>query len=178
MRVERLPDTFRAPWARWVKIASIGSIGVLLGLASLPFLNLPKGPFRGAPAGLVTGTALAILALSALFTVRGYTLEPGTLRVHRLFWTTDLPLAALESAWASPDAMRGALRLFGNGGLFAITGVYSNRRLGRFRAFATDPANAVVLELRERKVVVTPQDPARFLARLRLAAPRARVAQV
>jgi hypothetical protein len=60
-----------------------------------------------------------------------------------------------------------ALRLFGNGGLFSISGLFWNRSLGRFRAFANDPVRAIVLVLSDRKIVVTPEHQDAFLSDLR-----------
>jgi len=63
--------------------------------------------------------------------------------------------------------MRGSLRLFGNGGLFAITGWFWNRKLGRYRAFATDPARAVVLRYATRRILLTPDDVQKFIVLMR-----------
>ncbi len=46
--------------------------------------------------------------------------------------------------------MRGSLRLFGNGGMFSITGLYRNRALGNYRAFVTDLKKTVVLRFMKR----------------------------
>lgn len=45
-----------------------------------------------------------------------------------------------------------------------FTGWFYNRRLGRFRLFATDLSRGVVLELPHRVLVVTPADPQAFNA--------------
>jgi hypothetical protein len=73
------------------------------------------------------------------------------------------------------EATSKSLRLFGNSGFFCIAGLFSNRKLGRYRAFATDPQRAVVLELPARKVVVTPENPWQFLAALRTRYPEAEI---
>jgi hypothetical protein len=78
-------------------------------------------------------------------TVRGYTVTSDTILVQRLFWTTRLPLAGLQSARFEPEAMRWSIRTFGNGGLFSFTGCFRNKLLGAYRAFVTDPRRAVVL---------------------------------
>src|SRR3954464_11996498 len=98
----------------------------------------------------------------ALFTIRGYTVTPDALLVHRLFWTTRLPLAGLQSAQFEPNAMRWSIRTFGNGGLFSFTGWYRNKALGAYRAFVTDPHQTVVLHFPNRTVVVSPSVPAEF----------------
>jgi len=106
---------------------------------------------------------LVILVGSAPFTIRGYTVTSDAILVHRLFWTTRLPFSGLESAKFEPEAMRGSIRTFGNGGLFSITGYYYNRALGAYRAFVTDQHRTVVLHYSRRTVVVSPSSPEEFV---------------
>ncbi|GMU68144.1 MAG: hypothetical protein AMXMBFR37_04770 [Steroidobacteraceae bacterium] len=80
-----------------------------------------------------------------------------------LVMLSTLPFAVRGVA----DDARGSLRLWGNSGLFAITGWFWNRRLGRFRMFATDLSRAVLLEFARRKVLVTPHDPQAFIVHAR-----------
>ena len=67
----------------------------------------------------------------------------------------------------SPDAMRRSLRTFGNGGVFGFTGWFYNSRLGRYRAWVTDPKRAVVLVFPDRTIVVSPGRPHLFVDELR-----------
>jgi hypothetical protein len=53
--------------------------------------------------------------------------------------------------------------LFGNGGLFSFTGVFRSPKLGRYRAYVTDPARTVILRFAERIAVVSPEDPDAFV---------------
>jgi hypothetical protein len=106
---------------------------------------------------------LAIVCGGALFTVRGYTVTSDAILVHRLFWTTRLPLAGLRSAQFEPDAMRWSIRTFGNGGLFSFTGFFRNKALGAYRAFVTDPHRTVVLHFPTRTVVLSPSAPEEFV---------------
>ncbi|MET0987929.1 MAG: PH domain-containing protein [Steroidobacteraceae bacterium] len=109
-----------------------------------------------------------IVAATALpFMVRGYVLTDVEVIVRRFGFTTHLPLAGLKSVTGDNDAMRSSLRLFGNGGLFSFTGEFWNRRLGRYRALATDPDRAVVLKYPKRTIVITPHDPQHFIVRAR-----------
>ena len=106
---------------------------------------------------------LAILCGGILFTIRGYTVGPDAILIHRLLWTTRLPLAALQSAQFEPNAMKSSLRTFGNGGLFSFTGYFRNSSLGTYRAFVTDPHRTVVLHFSARTVVVSPSAPEDFV---------------
>jgi hypothetical protein len=110
-----------------------------------------------------------LLVLAALpFMVRDYTLTEEAIEVRRLGWSTVLPLEGLVAVTGEPEGLRGAVRTFGNAGLFGISGWFWSRRLGAFRAYATDPARVVLLRYRDgRKVVVTPGDVQHFVARVR-----------
>ena len=167
--------SFAAPWAGQLKVMSALAAALLLAIGvSLQYAS-PRLQPGGLPVRLAAIAIWGVLLGAALFTVRGYELTTSELLVQRLLWATRIPLQDLRAAWADPAAMKGSLRLFGNGGLFAISGVFKNRKLGRYRAFATEPKNSVVLELAARTVVVTPDSPQDFLGTLALHSPQARV---
>ncbi len=154
---------FSAPWSRGLLATSLAATALFFGVAAFGYRQ-PGLP--GWARWALTVLPLLTLIGAALGTVRGYVLEPGLLRVRRLLWDTCIPLDGLESARWEPGATRGSLRLFGNGGLFAYHGWFWNRRLGRYRLFATDPHRAVVLRFARRTIVVSPGEPAAFVRAL------------
>jgi hypothetical protein len=109
----------------------------------------------------------AVLVGAALFIVRGYEVDRDFLRIERLLWPTVFRLDGITRLWQDPAVLKGSLRLFGNGGLYSFSGVFYSKRLGRYRLFATDWRNAVVLVLPERIVVVTPADASSFVESVR-----------
>jgi len=148
---------YQAPWSTSLIVATSIFTALLLGI------TIGTGFYgRGGVAwgGLLP---LAILVCCVTFTIRGYTVMPGAILVHRLFWTTRLPLSGLESAKFEPGAMRGSIRIFGNGGLFSITGFFWNKALGAYRAFVTNQHQTVVLYYSHRTVVVSPSSPEQFV---------------
>lgn len=149
---------FRAPWGTLLKVITALPVAILVGL-------LLYAGTSGADARLfgAIGLLLAIPVLAAFFAIRGYALCGDTLFVRRIGWSAKVSLTGIASAEADPKAMAWSLRLFGNGGLFCFAGLYWNRRLGSYRAYATDPKRSVVLRFPHRTVVVTPDDPARFV---------------
>ena len=153
---------FDAPWAKIVKLVSVVASAILLFVV----YDVGRRVAGGWLWYLVVAGPLLILVGALLFTVRGYLLEPTRLLVQRLLWSTPIDLDGLKEVRHDPGAMKRSLRLFGNGGLFAIAGLFSNKRLGRYRAFATDPERSVVLDFGDRKIVVTPGEPAEFVRRL------------
>lgn len=170
-------ERFDAPWSGKLSAATLIGIVVLLGLpVAIAFVPANSA----APTLLVAVIAaldVAVIATAALFLIRGYRLDGDGLHVERLLWADRIPLTALRRAWPNPEAMSRSLRLFGNSGFFCIAGLFSNRTLGRYRAFATDPRRAVVLQIGERTVVVTPDEPLRFLEVVETLAPEAEVSK-
>lgn len=153
--------SYKAPWGKTLRWVSVLATAVLLGVV----VTLVVKP---APESVRWLAVLPVLILPgcALFIIRSYTIGPDALAIRRLFWTTRLPLAGLQSATVEPSAMRWSLRLCGNGGLFSITGWYRNRALGNYRAFVTDLTQTVVLRFPKKTVVVSPENPAAFAAGL------------
>ena len=147
---------YKAPWSKLLIIisslvAALGA-GIAIGIIWSGHEGLPW----------VAVLPIAIVAGSALFTIRGYTVTADALLIHRLFWKTRLPLGGLESVLFEPDAMLGSIRLWGNGGLFSFTGLFRNKTLGSYHAFATDLRRTVVLRFPSRTVVVSPAAPETF----------------
>ena len=165
-----------APWPVSLKVVSAAATILLLGIAfglGRVVPRVTRVPFAGTFGSLLAVMPAAILFGALLFVVRGYEVDGGGLFVERLLWRTEIGLDGLQRAWADPAAMRRSLRLFGNGGLYAITGVFQNQALGRYRAFVTDPKLAVVLRFEKRTVVVSPAHPHALIGQLQLAAPAA-----
>ena len=172
--------TFDAPWGASLITTSL--LGVLLLVASsalvyfAPRLNrllYPEREVKGEAICRLLAVCIPVVSLLAagLFTVRGYTVTGDTILVHRLGWSSAVPLDELESATVSPDAIRGASRTRGNGGFFSYTGRFRSRTLGTMQAFVTDHARTVVLRFRDRTdgeqvVVMSPDDPDTFVALL------------
>jgi hypothetical protein len=154
---------YKAPWSRPLWLTSVASSVFCLSLAALNFAG-GFGRIAVGPVGRWIGLALiATVFLSALFTVRSYSIGGGNLLIQRLFWTTRLPLSGLMTAAVENLAFSQCLRACGNGGMFSFSGWYWCRPLGFFRAYATDCRRTVVLRFVKRTVVVTPERPEEFV---------------
>ncbi|MGW8282823.1 MAG: PH domain-containing protein, partial [Gemmatimonadota bacterium] len=147
---------FRAPMSRKLQLTTAVFL-VLMGCVVV----LAPPPVKLASCLLVAGIAA--------FSVRGYTVQPGVVLVHRLGWATRISLRGLVAIEAEPHATHGSIRVLGNGGAFAFTGKFRNATLGSYRAFVTDPARCVVLVLASQTVVLTPDSPVRFVEAVRRA---------
>ena len=156
-----------AAWPMSLKVVScIGSLlvcGVSIGaIRAIP----PVGGFTQQFGTGVACVPPSIIIFCLLFVVRAYSISGGHLAIRRLFWSTTIPILGIHEACHDPLAIKGSLRIWGNGGLFGITGYYWNKKLGRFRLFATDPAKAVVMRLHDRIVVISPEEPEAFIQEL------------
>jgi len=161
---------YEAPWSTSLIVMSVLTTVICLGVAAGAWWEVVVG-HHPAPLRWVAALPLVILFGCALCTIRGYSLSSASILVHRLLWSTALPRVALESAEAAPDAMRGSIRTFGNGGAFSFTGFYYNKRLRSYRAYVTDPRRSVILRYANRRVVLSPASPADFVDDLALARP-------
>ena len=156
---------FCAPWGITLKVITVLLILILVGIALIGILSGPRQNI-GWILGMIV-LPLVFLITTAFFTIRGYILTPQTLFVKRLGWKSKLDLTNLTSAEADPKAMSKSIRTCGNGGLFCFAGAFYNRKLGSYRAFATDPKRAVVLKFTNRTIVVTPDKPDEFVEKIR-----------
>ena len=155
---------FAAPWGTLLKVISFSVTGILCAIsAGVGFYRWPSG----SPTGWISLLPILIVLVCAVFTVRGYRLEPEVLRIRRLAWNTRLSLTDLQRVEYIPQVMQNSIRLLGNGGLFSFTGWFRNAQLGTYRAYVTDLQRVVVLHFDKRRVVVSPEDPARFVAAVR-----------
>src|SRR6266511_2237527 len=155
---------FRAPWSPTLKVMSVtGSLILAAVSLTIALRSEPPAPVKA----LLGGVVVLTLAVSALFTVRGYALGHDALYIKRLFWWTRIRLAGLRSIVVDRDACRRSIRLCGNGGLFAFAGWYRNRKLGKFRLCATDLKRAVVLRFSDRAWVISPENPEEFVRQVK-----------
>ncbi len=158
--------SYRAVWGRplfWTSV--IVSVIAMVGAVSL------AASLEGAQRWLGLLPPVLVGA-SALFCIRGYALDGGTLLIRRLLWTTRISLSGLQSAALVPKAMNGSLRTCGNGGLFSFTGWYWNRSLGSYRAWVTDLPNTVVLRVGDRTLVLSPEPAEAFVKDIQSRVPR------
>ncbi len=153
--------SFNAPWGTSIKWITALCTVILLGI---PLISYFSGPLNDTVwiLGLMV-LPLSIFIITSFFMIQGYTLSGDILLIQRLGWQSKLNLRNLMSAEIDPEAMSRSIRTFGNGGLFCFAGAFRNKKLGSYRAFATDPKRSVILKFPNRTVVVTPDQPDVFI---------------
>jgi hypothetical protein len=99
--------------------------------------------------------------------VRRYRLREDEIVIERVWLTARLPLAGLLAVESDRDALRGARKIMGNDGLGAYAGRFRSQKLGKFRAYVSDPDCAVVLRWPDRCLVVSPSQTGEFIDAVR-----------
>jgi hypothetical protein len=156
---------YRAPWCLAVKVITGLSLLLLLGISlyAAVFFSKAAAPWLRLSVAFLP---VAILLATLPFLVRGFVLAPGELRVKRFGWQNRFALVDVTSIEVNPEALRGSIRLWGSGGLFGFFGWFRNQKLGMYRAYGTDPKLAVIIRLGRRTIVVTPENPEKFVTEL------------
>ena len=116
---------------------------------------------------------LLCVAVAALLVVAWRTanqLEPHYFEIQgdrlevRLRWRLfHVPLTGARARLLSADERGHVESLASVGGMVATSGGYDSHRLGEFELYASDLANAVLLEAGESRFVLTPDNPSGFV---------------
>src|ERR1700721_4452744 len=121
---------------------------------------------------VVSCLSLLVLLVGSAYSPRGYLLQGRSILVKRLAGGARVALDDVrEARRATPDDFRACVRLWGSGGMFGYYGVFSTSKLGRSTWYVTNRSNSVVLIAGGKTVLFSPDDPDRFLAAIRDAAP-------
>ena len=138
-------------------------------IITLLILLMTAGMFIGAyyePRLVWAGTVLAIVVvLCYLSAPVAYEIKGGQLSIiSRIGNKTFGPVT--RCSYVYDDKPSFGIRLWGNGGVFAGTGIFWNKKYGIFRAYVTTGSKSylVLVETPATRVVITPENPDQFVA--------------
>lgn len=123
---------------------------------------------------IFTGVATLLTLVAYGYSPRGYAVQvqDRSIIVNRLIGKARISLDTLREARpAAADELRGAIRLWGNGGLFGYYGLFRTPKLGKSRWYLTSRKNAVVVVTDKDTILFSPDDIQSFLAAIRVAIP-------
>ena len=159
--------TYKASWGRHLKTVTTICVLILIGF---PLVEIVESVMLSQwNLGLVLKTLMPwclLILVGVFFVVRGYILTNKELIVKRLWWKNRVNLGNLKSAEFDDEAMSNSWRISGLGGFFSITGIFWNKKLGLYRAFATNEKNSVVLKFTDKVIVITPDNPQDMITNL------------
>lgn len=154
-------SNFSVRVGRLVPISTAVLCVVFVLLAVILYLWLPEAQAKHSAVAFM----IALPLLCMPFVVRGYRLDGSTLYVKRLLHETAIDLSGLRRVEVMPGGLKG-LRVFGNGGLFSISGWFWSRDLGLYKAYAMDLGPTLYLKWDKGGVMLTPTEPEAMLRRL------------
>jgi hypothetical protein len=143
---------------------------VILVLGAIAAGGLAAAAFSRAPGWLrsvlllPTVLCLGILVAAYAYTPREFRLSDDALVVARPAGDVIVPLQGMTEVRAVPSPVSGSIRLGGNGGLFGFWGRYHNDTLGSFTLYGKRATGGVALVTPDAKVVITPDEPEKFVA--------------
>jgi hypothetical protein len=164
-----------APAGRRVYLAAVFAViafSVSIGVDA--YSTLPKLR-RDAPLSKKIAVTIAPVLTAALGTlyffrqrarIAQFSIEEDVLVLGK----KKYPLSGATEVVRDPSLLKGARRRCGNGGLGAITGSFSSKKLGKFYVFMTGTENAVVVRWPDKAVAVSPADTEFFILCARKAA--------
>lgn len=157
------PVRFDAPWDLGLKFAT----ATVLSLVAVIFAVSATRDFHGIPAALIAvpflTTPLLLLLMAFLGAPRAYTVLENTIVIQQWSGRVTIPLSALREVRELAPQI-GLDRVTGVGGFFGYWGDYYNKELGRVRLLATRSEGRVLLRGDPDVWVITPGEPARFVA--------------
>jgi Bacterial PH domain len=161
------PKEFAAPWGRLLKGVSICVVLLFAAIIITDFFifRSVKVPLWVFPT--TVGIMIAIPLGGLPFVIRGYIVTAEGILIRRLWWNTVLPTADIISVEVVPKAMSKSLRTCGNGGLFSFTGFYWSKQLGHYKAYVNDLNRTVVVRMKKRPAILSPDDPEAFAQAVR-----------
>ena len=138
-------------------------------IITLLILLMTAGMFIGAyyePRLVWAGTVLAIMVvLCYLSAPVAYEIKGGQLSIIRRIGNKIFG-PVTRCSYVYDDKPSFGIRLWGNGGVFAGTGIFWNKKYGIFRAYVTtgSKSHLVLIETPATRVVITPENPDQFMA--------------
>jgi hypothetical protein len=167
-----LPDETHAPAAPGRRLRGILLLVVVIFVA-VDILIFTQLAMRAPPTRLWFVWLIPFLAPAIVFSIwygariHAYRIVGDELVVVRAWLTRRFPLAAYTGIEADPEALGFSIKVMGNDGLGAISGTFANKKLGRYKAYVTDPKNCVVLRGTGVPLVLSPAHPGPFIAAVR-----------
>ena len=128
---------------------------------------------RIVPAVLAAGVGLVVgMAgrMSRELTLRWLEISKGQLTVQTATVRFEVPLEGATARALETEEIAHIRRLASTAGLVAGVGGFDSHLLGEFDLYATDLDHAVLVDCGEERLVVTPDNPAEFLAAAKTAA--------
>jgi len=139
------------------------AIKIVTGFIFLMTLGFFVGALSRPELWLAAWLSALIILICYLTTPSSIELSRGRLVVHFGLWSTDY--GRIVGCCPLTEKLPMTFRLFGNGGVFAGTGIFWNKKYGKFRAYitATGHSSMVMLTTDKYRVLISPAHVEKFI---------------
>ena len=152
------------------KFTTIFTTSLLLTIVAasiVAYLPLMKSSAAVIATIILAANLLLIAGVVAYLPIR-YEITEDSVVVKRLGPNVIIALGDITGVSGDTgDMLKGSIRIGANGGLGGYVGLFSNKKLGRYRAYMTRRDKVVLIETDAAKYVLSPDDPGRFMEILR-----------
>ena len=155
---------FGASWERRLSVISALATLILVLVVLQTIALSPK--FDSNTISWRIGLVIFIGVSSALFFIRGYSITADSIQIHHLGWITSLKIKDLKSAEPAPLEVMSGIGLCGIWGIYSFTGIARSSAYGMHRRYLTNRSNAVALKFGGKTVLISPDDPKKFIKSL------------
>ena len=112
----------------------------------------------------ITAFVLAVLLIICYLTApASYQIQNGNLIIWKNFGKKEFP--NVINCYLMHEKPSFTVRVFGNGGVFAGTGIFWNKKFGFFKAYVTTgkTSNMVIVDTEKETVIISPINPNSFI---------------
>lgn len=155
---------YKTSLGTWTKIVTI-VVTVLFAFIIIEQYSIIKDAGKANPI-FTSVTLITVYAIALAFRPIYYKITNDKLIVHRIFSDVKIDRQNIKSiSIIDKDKISWSLRTFGMGGLFGFFGNFANIKMGRMTWYATRKDRTVlVLTNDSKKIILTPDDPAKLVA--------------
>ena len=157
---------FKASLDKLSKIISVTVAVLLILIAAIQVDVLFEA--RSAGAAITIALVIGIIFIAAALRAKGYYVDGKQLIIRRGLFDVRIPRRDIISVeLLDRSDLKGAIRIFGVGGMFGYVGTYANLKMGSMTWYATRRDRPVLIRTSKKKIVVTPDEPELFLQQFR-----------
>ena len=162
-----MPETFTCSRDRFTTLFSIAIVVLIVTVSAISYIPLAKSGLVLPATGILLANLTIIVGVMLYLPLR-YEVTADAVTVKRLGPDVVIPAGDIVRVTHDDGAsLRGSIRLGANGGLGGYVGLFTNKTLGRYRAYMTRKDRVVLLETAQTIFVLSPDDPGRFVDALK-----------
>lgn len=144
----------------------VGLIFIISAVTWFAYIKSGKEPM--VLIGVFFGPLLLLVLMSALYVLKtdSISVSDSGITIDRKAFPVQIAYDEIKNIRAAQDGeMKGAIRTFGNGGVFGYTGPFYNKKLGSMTWYCTQRKNYIIIDrTNNKRLIITPDDPAGFIS--------------